>query len=490
MISYNLAPIPIWPLVDNLGDPLANGFMLTFRDLVRSEFKPVYQDPAGLIPYIQPIVFNAAGFQGPFYWASDENYSLEIYDSNANLVKTVSAYNAPSAGGSGPITINANNRNYISDSQFRYGLVTDSFIPAPMYAQIGTSNWFFAKNNTTATDSISFHSPIIGSTNPPNNPPYYLNYTCSVAGNSEVYKNVYWRFQSVYSFQNTEITVAFWAISQTPGVQVKLLCHQFFGVGGSPDNTIYPATFSLTTSWAQYSITFTVPSVSGTTIIDAMDFLGIGIQLPLDQICNINVTNFQLNNGNTLQPFDYLPATNAATLQVPFFDTGDSAYTQTSLYIDSNNRLSWQNIVPIGSVLIWVGPPGSPLPSNWVACDGLLLQVSEYSELYSLIGVTFGGTVGVNFNLPDLRGMFTRGYDYGRGVDPGRTWGSVQGSQNLSHVHPPGAGIDYIFRDPSSAIALAGGTDVGFDFVATTGAEGGSESRPINIAFFYIIKVL
>lgn len=41
---------------------------------------------------------------------------------------------------------------------------------------------------------------------------------------------------------------------------------------------------------------------------------------------------------------------------------------------------------------------------NWLPCDGRLLQVSEYGQLYVLIGNTYGGVNNVSFNLPDLRG--------------------------------------------------------------------------------------
>ncbi len=41
---------------------------------------------------------------------------------------------------------------------------------------------------------------------------------------------------------------------------------------------------------------------------------------------------------------------------------------------------------------------------GWLICDGSLQTVSQYSALFSLIGITYGGD-GVNkFALPDLRG--------------------------------------------------------------------------------------
>lgn len=43
-------------------------------------------------------------------------------------------------------------------------------------------------------------------------------------------------------------------------------------------------------------------------------------------------------------------------------------------------------------------------PRNWMHCEGQLLQIQQYNELFSLIGTTYGGDGRVTFALPDLRG--------------------------------------------------------------------------------------
>jgi len=42
-------------------------------------------------------------------------------------------------------------------------------------------------------------------------------------------------------------------------------------------------------------------------------------------------------------------------------------------------------------------------PVGWAKCDGALLQTSQNSALFSLLGPTFGGNGFTNFALPDLR---------------------------------------------------------------------------------------
>ncbi|MFC5471491.1 tail fiber protein [Cohnella suwonensis] len=47
-------------------------------------------------------------------------------------------------------------------------------------------------------------------------------------------------------------------------------------------------------------------------------------------------------------------------------------------------------------------PYGGP-PSGWAYCNGQILSIAEYGELYSLIGTKYGGDGVTNFKLPDLR---------------------------------------------------------------------------------------
>jgi microcystin-dependent protein len=45
-------------------------------------------------------------------------------------------------------------------------------------------------------------------------------------------------------------------------------------------------------------------------------------------------------------------------------------------------------------------------PMGWHLCDGTLLQISQNTALFSLIGTQFGGDGQTTFGLPDLRPIF------------------------------------------------------------------------------------
>lgn len=81
-------------------------------------------------------------------------------------------------------------------------------------------------------------------------------------------------------------------------------------------------------------------------------------------------------------------------------------------------------------------------PAGWLPCDGRELLISEYSNLYSLIGTTYGGNGSTNFRLPDLRGRVPMGYGSGTGLTA-TTIGEQQGAETItltaaqvpSHTH-------------------------------------------------------
>ncbi|WP_273782878.1 phage tail protein [Bartonella sp. ML69XJBT] len=76
------------------------------------------------------------------------------------------------------------------------------------------------------------------------------------------------------------------------------------------------------------------------------------------------------------------------------------------------------------------------IPNGWLLCDGSAYSRSYYSDLFAAIGTTWGSGDGYRtFNIPDLRGMFLRGFDDGRNIDTGRSFASVQQDLIQSHQH-------------------------------------------------------
>ena len=88
----------------------------------------------------------------------------------------------------------------------------------------------------------------------------------------------------------------------------------------------------------------------------------------------------------------------------------------------------------IPGVFKWFAGPTAP--AGYLKCNGQAVSRATYAALFNAIGTRYGLGDGFNtFNLPDVRGNVIRGYDDGRGIDPGRALGSEQADQNKGHTH-------------------------------------------------------
>ena len=193
--------------------------------------------------------------------------------------------------------------------------------------------------------------------------------------------------------------------------------------------------------------------------------------------------------------------------------------------------------VPTGAIVPFAA---NSAPSGWVLCDGGLygraaLDPSPQPNLFGVIGTTYGSGDGLTtFAVPDLRGMFVRGFDNGRGLDPLRAFGSQQAFTVESHnhggttgsesAHTHGfsgtTGVDSPDHTHSySSVGVFGGlqslqpgstgigaaqnsggastrhthtysgtTAAGSAHTHTISSQGGTETRPVNVAMNYIIK--
>ena len=74
------------------------------------------------------------------------------------------------------------------------------------------------------------------------------------------------RIEDVRTFADKTITVSFWAKASTGTPNIAVDIAQIFGTGGSTSVIAASQKFPITSSWARYSKTFVMPSLSGKTI--------------------------------------------------------------------------------------------------------------------------------------------------------------------------------------------------------------------------------
>ena len=143
----------------------------------------------------------------------------------------------------------------------------------------------------------------------------------------------------------------------------------------------------------------------------------------------------------------------------------------------------------------------STAPTGWLKCNGAAVSRTTYSTLFDAIGTTFGvGDGSTTFALPDLRGEFVRGYDDGRGIDAGRSFGSAQAA-GLPNINAYAQAIAGQGTVSTGAITLTnyggqfgssgGGTfaNLTFSAQASNAIYGNSTTvQPRNVALLYCIK--
>lgn len=177
-----------------------------------------------------------------------------------------------------------------------------------------------------------------------------------------------------------------------------------------------------------------------------------------------------------------------------------------SAITDLRNYIATMETVAPGVVAFY---PKTTAPTGWLKANGAAISRTTYSALFAAIGTAFGeGDGSTTFNIPDLRGEFIRGLDDGRGVDTGRTLSNTpQAGQNKSHSHtgtaasagahthsiaskvPDGGGyygvgsISGLPDDPYATASAGAHTHT-----LTINTDGGTETRPRNIALLACIK--
>jgi hypothetical protein len=181
------------------------------------------------------------------------------------------------------------------------------------------------------------------------------------------------------------------------------------------------------------------------------------------------------------------------------------------------NTVVWSsgNSLPAGALMNFAM---AAAPSGWLVANGDTVPngpgtvqgvTANFADLYAAVGNLYGGPG----RLPDMRGMFARGWDSAGGTarncDPGRALGSQQGFA-LQNITGSIQGISETFGLTSSPFAptpgnalyrSAVGPSCGFTPAASDSSDAGTmcfnaslsactaaETRPVNVAVLPCIK--
>lgn len=189
--------------------------------------------------------------------------------------------------------------------------------------------------------------------------------------------------------------------------------------------------------------------------------------------------------------------TNDKVETIPFKD-GQIIYTKDGkTYLDYGTErielVSGGDTIPIGSVMPFAEVDNtSALMSDWLLCDGRAVSRTTYSELFNLIGTTYGaGDGNTTFNLPDVKGRVIVGQD--EADDSFKTLGAKIGEKEvtLTIAQMPRHNHDLAFYTGSnggfqSATGVAPTTTVNRTTSSSGNGQAHNNIQPSLVLKYYI----
>lgn len=149
--------------------------------------------------------------------------------------------------------------------------------------------------------------------------------------------------------------------------------------------------------------------------------------------------------------------------------------------------------VPAGTIIAY---GGSSEPTGWKLCNQQALNRTTFSDLFAVIGTTFGaGDGATTFNVPDLRGRAPIGA--GTGTDghgdlTARTLGDIGGCETHTLVTSEMPAHTHTIAYSAQAVAATGGNQPlssgGTVTTSSTGGGGAHNNMPTFAVVNFLIK--
>jgi hypothetical protein len=238
----------------------------------------------------------------------------------------------------------------------------------------------------------------------------FLRWSSTVAGTSQSYNVLSQKIENVSTFADQTVTFSFYAKASASTALSQVYLHQNFGSGGSSEIYYDLGGATITTSWARYSFTVALGSLSGKTI-GAGSYLRAFIGAPLNTTFTIDTWGWQVEASNTATAFQtatgtiqgelaacqryYWRFTNT-TVNPSYLGIG-TYYSSTSCYM----VLQWpvqMRVAPTvasNSATAWLTQAGVQRTSTAFAVD---VASTNYADIYITTSSATAG-IGAVFGL-------------------------------------------------------------------------------------------
>ena len=201
-------------------------------------------------------------------------------------------------------------KNAIINGNFDFWQRGTSFTPISAATRNYTADrWNCYFDGSGATRTISQQAFTNGQTEVPGNPTYFARVAQSVAGTGGTYNQFNQCIEDVRTFAGQQITVSFYA-KAAESTDVGVVFSQSFGTGGSPNSFVSNSAgvANVTTSWARYSFTVTLASISGKTIGTNNDSqVELVFALPSNSTFTLDFAQVQVEAGPVATAFERRP---------------------------------------------------------------------------------------------------------------------------------------------------------------------------------------
>ena len=214
---------------------------------------------------------------------------------------------------------------------------------------------------------------------------YFGRLTC---GSTATYFEINQRIEDVRTFAGQTITFSFWA-KASGTVVITPLFNQFFGSGGSSTVTTTGSNATLTTSWARYTATVNLPSISGKTI-GTNSYLNASLTYASGTInsATIDIWGVQVEAGSVATAFQTATGTIqgelAACQRYYWREGGNSAYQSFGVGMANSTT---------GSQIVINLPVPMRVPATSV----------DFSTLALYDGVTATAVTGLSINVGSVK---------------------------------------------------------------------------------------
>jgi hypothetical protein len=278
------------------------------------------------------MTFASSGARGSAIASPTEGMITYLEDSNSLQLYNGTSWGAVDTSGSGNAIINGAFDIWQRGTS-GFGLAT-SFNADRWRFYTGTST-----NKSITRQTFTPNELNVGSFGDAN---FYIRFaeTSATVADSNV---LYTPIEDVRTFANQVVTLSFYAKSSNSLSTITPVYNQLFGTGGSSLVSTNGSSQTLTTSWARYSQTITIPSIAGKTI-GAGSFLQVDLQIRTNLVQNVDIWGVQLEAGPVATPFrrnaNNIQGELAACQRYYYRFVSDALFTQFGLATSRGSNLS------------------------------------------------------------------------------------------------------------------------------------------------------